>query len=79
MENVEKLIKENGTIIRVKGRMDSGNVSAIEEAIGEVKEPVVIDLDELEYTSSAGLRLILKIKKAHPDTKKGGAEIAEVA
>ncbi len=80
MENVEKLIKENGTIIRVKGRMDSGNVSAIEEAIGEVKEPVVIDLDELEYTSSAGLRLILKIKKAHPDTKviNARSEVYEV-
>jgi len=80
MENVEKLIKENGTIIRVKGRMDSGNVNAIEEAIGEVKEPVVIDLDELEYTSSAGLRLILKIKKAHPDTKviNARSEVYEV-
>lgn len=69
MENVEKIIGENGTLIRLKGRMDSGNVEAIEEAIGEVKEPITIDLDELEYTSSAGLRLILKIKKANAETK----------
>lgn len=80
MENVEKVVNESGSIIRLKGRMDSSNVFAIEAAIGEIVDPVTIDLDELEYTSSAGLRLILKIKKAHPEAKviNASSEVYEI-
>ena len=54
-------------------RIDSSNVNLVEERL--LKEldgyngEVIIDCDELEYISSAGLRIILKIKKTYPDTK----------
>ncbi|MBR2828261.1 MAG: phosphotransferase [Bacilli bacterium] len=54
-------------------RIDSSNTNLVEERIQkELKNytgEVVIDANELEYISSAGLRIILKIKKEYPNTK----------
>lgn len=63
--------KDLVTII-LEGRIDSNNASKVEESIHEKlsgKEPakVVIDAEKLEYISSAGLRVILRIKKTNPD------------
>ena len=54
--------------------IDSYNVNLVEERLRkelidyELKE-VIIDCNELEYISSAGLRIILKIRKKFPETK----------
>ena len=60
----------NGDIlyISLKGRVDASNAQEVEKKIFEIKEAnldkhTVIDADELEYISSAGLRIILKLKK----------------
>lgn len=58
--------------IDLTGRIDSSNVSSWEEKIGEQmagkeEDPVVLDTKELIYISSAGLRMILRIRKKHPD------------
>lgn len=54
-------------------RIDSTNINLVEERLSkELKDyngDVVINADELEYISSAGLRIILKIKKRYPNTK----------
>ena len=54
-------------------KVDSSNINLVEERLTNelkgCKGEVVIDCDELEYISSAGLRVILKIKKKFPDTK----------
>ncbi len=54
-------------------RIDSSNINLVEERIQkELKDyngDVIIDANELEYISSAGLRVILKIKKEYPNTK----------
>lgn len=54
-------------------RIDSTNVNLVEERITNELDgyngDVIIDCDELEYISSAGLRIILKIKKNYPNTK----------
>ena len=55
-------------IIKLSGRIDSNNASAVEEDIvnqlsGHDGEPVEIDASELEYVSSAGLRVILSAQK----------------
>ena len=54
-------------------RVDSSNVNLVEERLqkelNSFNGDVVIDADELEYISSAGLRVILKIKKDHPNTR----------
>ena len=61
-------IKKNAeaTIIEVAGRLDTLTASsldkAINEDIGEVKH-LVLDLKNLEYISSAGLRVLLGAQK----------------
>lgn len=58
--------------IGVSGRIDASNASAAEEKIFEIKslnqeKHTVIDAEELEYISSAGLRVILKLRKEDSD------------
>lgn len=60
--------------IVLTGRIDSSNVSSWEEKIGEQmagkeEDSVVLDTKELIYISSAGLRMILRIRKKHPDLR----------
>ena len=55
--------------IAVSGRIDASNASEAEEKIFSIKKEhpgkhVVVDADQLEYISSAGLRVILKAQKA---------------
>ena len=60
--------------IELKGRIDSNNAAKVEMGIkdqlaGKNGEPVILDSSELAYISSAGLRVILRLKKAHPDLR----------
>lgn len=59
--------------IELSGRIDSSNAANVEkdinEQIGSFKGELVLDAANLEYISSAGLRVILRIKKANNDTK----------
>lgn len=67
-----KIKNENGTLtIYLSGRIDSLNADETEKTIetirGEnVHERIVLDADDLEYVSSAGLRVVLRLKKAEP-------------
>ena len=54
--------------IAVEGRVDASNAAEAEKKIFEIKQAnpgkhVVVDADNLEYISSAGLRVILKTQK----------------
>ena len=58
--------------IKLKGRIDSNNAPEVERDIFSQLEgydgaPVVMDAGDLVYISSAGLRVILRVKKTHPD------------
>ena len=59
--------------IALKGRIDSTNAAEVEkqinEQIGDFTGELLLDAGALEYISSAGLRVILRLKKANPDTK----------
>ncbi len=73
------------TTIALFGRIDSNNAAEIEKNItsqldGTDGAPVVIDMNALEYISSAGLRVLLRLKKTNPDiTLKGvSSEIYEI-
>ena len=62
---------KNILYIAIEGRIDASNASAAEEEIFAIKREnegkhTVIDADDLEYISSAGLRVILKIRKEEP-------------
>ena len=57
--------------IAVSGRVDASNAAAAEEKIFAIKaenkgKHTVVDADALEYISSAGLRVILKLRKEDP-------------
>ena len=60
-------------IINLSGRIDSSNAAEVEQRItaeiGDDSGAIELNAAELEYLSSAGLRIILRVKKAHPDTK----------
>ncbi len=60
--------------IEMKGRIDSNNATQVEQEImeqlaGAPEEAVVLDMSELEYISSAGLRVILRLRKSHQDLR----------
>ena len=61
-------IKKNGeeTIIEIVGRLDTISAPALDktinEDIGETKN-LVLDVKEMEYISSAGLRVLLATQK----------------
>ena len=57
--------------IALEGRIDASNAAAAEEKIFDIKNAnpgkhTVVDADKLEYISSAGLRVILKLRKEEP-------------
>ena len=61
--------------IKLCGRIDSNNAAQIEERLlSQIPESgaIVLDAQELEYISSAGLRVLLRIRKSHPEMKITG-------
>ena len=57
--------------IAIEGRINASNAAAAEEKIFKIKHDnpgkhVVVDADKLEYISSAGLRVVLKLRKEEP-------------
>ncbi len=68
MDNIVFRLEEKKTIIVISGRVDSNNAHEIEEKImngitGREYLPVIIDAENLNYISSAGLRILLHLKK----------------
>ena len=71
--------------IKLQGRIDSSNAARVEEEIqaqlaGQGDMPVEMDASKLDYISSAGLRVLLRIRKSHPDMRITGvsSEVYEV-
>lgn len=66
-----KLVGEQ-VMIQLSGHIDSGNAPEVEQAIMEIigedhGKSLLIDAEELDYISSAGLRVILHLRKSHPE------------
>ena len=77
MKEVSGEITPEKVVLHFSGRIDSGNASEVEAAIngiipGGSHLPVEIAADELEYISSAGLRVILRLRKSHPELRITG-------
>ncbi|MBO4854486.1 MAG: anti-sigma factor antagonist [Oscillospiraceae bacterium] len=71
-------MKENNysaVTVRLSGRIDSGNAAQTEQLMLEqLKDSdngsaVILDAEDLAYISSAGLRVVLRLKKSYPDLK----------
>ena len=79
--NVSYKTENNKLVIAITGQVDSTNAPEMEEKIRAIvaehpSDSIVLDLDKLEYTTSAGLRVILRLKQdvddicivnAHPE------------
>ena len=69
--NITHRIDKDILYIALDGRIDASNASQAEEAIIGIKtqnpdKHTVLDADKLEYISSAGLRVILRLRKEEP-------------
>ena len=69
--NITFRIDKDILYIALEGRIDASNANEAEEKILEIKNEnigkhTVIDADKLEYISSAGLRVILRLRKEEP-------------
>ena len=82
---MEQQMNPAAVTVALTGRIDSSNAPAVEKDIlaqleGRDASPVVIDASALEYISSAGLRVLLRVKKTHPDLAITGvsSEVYEI-
>ena len=70
---------EEATVIRIIGRLDTITAPALDKAInediGDTKD-LVLDVKEMEYISSAGLRVFLSAQKKMP--KIGSMKVRNV-
>ena len=69
--NVTYRIDKDILYIALEGRIDASNAAQAEEKFFSIKNEnpgkhTVVDADNLEYISSAGLRVILRIRKEEP-------------
>ena len=69
--NVTYRIDKDILYIAIEGRVDASNAAEAEEKIFSIKNDnlgkhTVLDADLLEYISSAGLRVILRLRKEEP-------------
>jgi len=69
-------------VIKVRGRLDSASAPALDEKLREVtasgRYRIVIDMSELEFISSAGLRTLLSTQKVCRRYNRGQVVLAEV-
>ena len=69
--NITYRLDNNIIYIAIEGRIDASNAAIAEEKIFNIKNDnndkyLVIDADKLEYISSAGLRVVLRLRKEEP-------------
>ena len=85
MADIQHTLNEGTLTISLSGHIDSANAASVEQEITALREQtapraVVLDCDDLQYISSAGLRIVLRMKKAVADTKlvNVSAEVYEI-
>lgn len=74
-----KIEKKNAEILALVGRLDTMTAPELETEISAMLPTVqslTLDMEKLDYISSAGLRVILKTQKAQE--KKSGLKITHV-
>ena len=74
MNEVKINVAEDQLTIVLSGRIDSSNAHDAETEIMQYAEkyktlPTVLDAEQLKYISSAGLRVLLHLKKTNPDLR----------
>ncbi len=80
MLTIKKTIEGSKAVLRPGGRLDTVTAPELDTAIAEVipaAEELVLDLEDLEYISSAGLRVLLTAHKKM--MKKKGMKVTGVS
>lgn len=75
-----KIEKKNAETLALEGRLDTLTAPELEAEISAILPSVqtlILDMDKLDYISSAGLRVILKTQKALE--KKAGLKLTHVS
>lgn len=75
-----KIEKKNAETLALEGRLDTLTAPELEAEISAILPSVqtlILDMEKLDYISSAGLRVILKTQKALE--KKAGLKLAHVS
>lgn len=70
MAYTEFKIVDGSPVVYLSGRIDSASAPVVEsemEAFLPDGPELVLDLEKLEYISSAGLRVVLRLRKQYPD------------
>ncbi len=84
MFSIQTKTEDNALVVFLTGRIDSSNAAEAEkmltEATADFAGALTLDAAALTYISSAGLRVVLRLKKAHPDFKivNTSSEIYEI-
>lgn len=75
---IKKELDNATLVLELEGRLDTTTASELEGAIGDLDgvEELVIDMKNLQYISSAGLRVILKAQKIM--NEKGSMKLKNV-
>ena len=79
MLNITKNIENKKAVVAVEGRLDTTTAPELEEALKDIlanADSLILDFENLEYISSAGLRVLLSTQKAMAG--KNGMEITNV-
>ena len=71
MSKIEFRTDKDILYISLDGRIDASNAAEVENSIAEIRKAnqglhTVLDADTLEYISSAGLRIMLRLRKEEP-------------
>lgn len=71
MSKIEYRTDKDILYISLDGRIDASNAAEVEKIIAEIRKAneglhTVLDADTLEYISSAGLRIMLRLRKEEP-------------
>ncbi|MBP3737390.1 MAG: STAS domain-containing protein [Lachnospiraceae bacterium] len=77
--NITKTLDKNVLTIALEGRLDTMTAPQLEEELKNSMEEadlLVIDLEKLDYMSSAGLRVLLSAQKQMAD--RGGMKVTHV-
>jgi len=69
---MEYAMEENKVIIKLEGELNSFNSEQVEKDIDEILsgnhfEAIVLDAKDLSYISSAGLRIVARLKQQYND------------
>ncbi len=77
---IEQQKNGNDVCVKISGRLDTTTAPDLEEALKGVlpeAETLTLDFADLEYISSAGLRVLLSTQKIMQ--KKGGMKVTSVS